>query len=554
MAIVTISSGGSYYVNDGDTVIFSGDFNNSSVYVYKASGDPAAAADVNVIFENTIQNLGSVTLTNSLIADVTVKSGANLVGGVINVDAPDTTTAINFHVEDNVQMGDVAFLPSNNTTATLTTGSNVVWGEPGPNDGFSINAQFYYYSGSTLSINLGPDNTFLTQGMVPNQNLNSVIDISGLTVNTDPTGFNAPALQLGGHGFQNLGGVTRITANDMNVTASYIRSGNGDEEVTIKGLVHNVHGAIDAGTLDTTYGQINMGYGDDILHLGGDIVTNDLNYIVRGEAGDDHLDFQFINAAQKQEFINAFIAAGGTYDATTDTFGDATGLTWSISQPDGTGTIQFDMWESVELNPICFTRGTRIATLNGLIPVEDLEEGDLVLTRDHGYQPIRWIGSRRFTAVDQPLRENLCPVLIEAGALGKNIPERDLLVSRQHRILLHSDAGCLLTGEKDMLIAAVKLTDLPGVSLQRDVQSVEYFHILFDEHQLIFAENAVAESLLLGDQALKTLTHEAREEIQVIFPEIADADFNAIAAAPLYPGEMQRKIVSQHLYNEYMPA
>jgi len=76
----------------------------------------------------------------------------------------------------------------------------------------------------------------------------------------------------------------------------------------------------------------------------------------------------------------------------------------------------------------CFTAGTLIKTQSGEVLIEDLAKGDMVLTMDHGYQPIRWIGSSK-----RPATGNMAPILIRKGALGN---DRDLRVSPQHRMLL----------------------------------------------------------------------------------------------------------------------
>lgn len=174
---------------------------------------------------------------------------------------------------------------------------------------------------------------------------------------------------------------------------------------------------------------------------------------------------------------------------------------------------------------ICFTSGTLIMTRNGNVPVEELAAGDDVLTLDHGYQKIRWIGSRKVTSAELILNEKLRPVRIRAGALGSGLPARDLIVSRQHRIFLCSKVAENVFGAKEVLIPAIKLTMIDGIDVVETCRTLVYWHILFDQHEVIFSEGCPTESLFTGPQALKALSPAAIEEIQALFPEISRPDY-----------------------------
>lgn len=132
--------------------------------------------------------------------------------------------------------------------------------------------------------------------------------------------------------------------------------------------------------------------------------------------------------------------------------GPATGTTtfaYRIATGQGNGTSSTS---TVTLTVIpCFVAGARIAVPGGEPPVETLCPGDLVLTRDHGPQPIRWAGARRVAALGP-----LAPVRIAAGTLGAH---RTLLVSPQHRILLRGAALELMFGLPEALAAAKDLVD-----------------------------------------------------------------------------------------------
>ncbi len=102
-----------------------------------------------------------------------------------------------------------------------------------------------------------------------------------------------------------------------------------------------------------------------------------------------------------------------------------------------------DTWDYVT----CYVAGTLLATADGPRAIETLVPGDLVMTMDHGLQPVRWIGRSTCTVSDR-----LAPVRIAAGALGHGLPRRDLFVSQQHRMLVRSRIAERMTGRSEILI------------------------------------------------------------------------------------------------------
>lgn len=129
------------------------------------------------------------------------------------------------------------------------------------------------------------------------------------------------------------------------------------------------------------------------------------------------------------------------------------------------------------------------------------------------------------------------------------MPERDLLVSRQHRMLVRSDITKRMFGEDEVLLPAIKLCELPGIFVDEKVKEVEYFHMLFDTHEVVYAEGAPSESLYTGPEALKALSIQAREEIFTLFPEIAEPDYLPVAARPFPAGKKQKQLVERHKKN-----
>lgn len=201
-------------------------------------------------------------------------------------------------------------------------------------------------------------------------------------------------------------------------------------------------------------------------------------------------------------------------------------------------------------NVVCFTRGTRIMTAAGPVPVERLAVGDLIQTQDDGCQPIRWTGSQAVCADTLAACPWLRPVRIKAGTLGDGLPRQDLRVSPQHRLLVRSKIAQRMFGTRQVLVSAKKLLLLPGIDIDDRVAQVEYFHFMFDRHQVIFANGAPAESLLPGPQALATLSAEASREILTLFPEIADLRFQPRPAALIPDGKRQKKLVDRHIKND----
>lgn len=169
---------------------------------------------------------------------------------------------------------------------------------------------------------------------------------------------------------------------------------------------------------------------------------------------------------------------------------------------------------------ICVLRGTRITTPEGDLPVEDLRPGDLVLTADGRAEPVRWIGSRRLSRAELAANPSLRPIRIAADAFRPGRPGRDLRVSPQHRILLEGWRAELLFGEDRVLVPAKGLVDDGPIRVDHGSEAVEYFHILFDRHEIILTEGQPSESFQPGAYALDGLEGSARDEVLRLFPEL----------------------------------
>ncbi|MEM1161702.1 MAG: Hint domain-containing protein [Pseudomonadota bacterium] len=321
------------------------------------------------------------------------------------------------------------------------------------------------------------------------------------------TGGNAEGDQ-----FQNFE-IFTLTDGDDSATGSSgndeINAGDGNDSIDGGAGNDTIDGGAGNDTLDGGAGNdtINAGDGRDAITGGpGDVIDGggDTNNGGPGETDDGSDDWDILNVGPAVAATPGAVGFTVDYDPADDENG-----TVNIVDVDGNtlATIAFTEIEQI----VCFTAGTMIDTPNGEVAIEDLSEGDLVLTRDHGAQPIRWIGSKTM-----PARGKLAPVTIKAGALDN---DRDLKVSQLHRMLVTDWRAELMFGEPEVLATAKHLVNGDTIFVAEG-GDVEYFHILFDNHEIVTANGAPSESFHPGEQGMGWLEEEMREEIFAIFPEL----------------------------------
>jgi hypothetical protein len=162
---------------------------------------------------------------------------------------------------------------------------------------------------------------------------------------------------------------------------------------------------------------------------------------------------------------------------------------------------------------ISFARGTMITLASGeQRAIEALVAGDKVLTRDHGGQEIRWIGQTTLRAVGA-----FAPVLIAAGTLGNS---GDLIVSQHHRMFLYQRKRKAGVPTSELLVQAKHLIDNDRVFL-REGGFVDYFSLVFDHHEIIYAEGIPAESLMVNDATVNRLPPELSADVRARFPGLS---------------------------------
>ncbi|MDT8326987.1 MAG: Hint domain-containing protein [Roseovarius sp.] len=332
---------------------------------------------------------------------------------------------------------------------------------------------------------------------------------------------------LGGSGDDTISGGAGDDTIDSGDGDDIITAGVGDDEVTGGAGNDSIRGqdgddVLSGGDGDDT---IQGGNGNDTIS-GGDGVDN-----LQGRADAD----VFLDAGAGDTVDGGTgDTGGGDFDTldltgqgplrvvgqTVDADGDSTSGTVEFLDADGvvTGALQFREIEN--LIP-CFTPGTVIATPRGEKLVEELQVGDRIITRDNGLQEIRWIGHRALGGQDLIKSPHLKPVLIRAGALGQGLPERDMLVSPQHRILLNNERAALYFEEREVLAAAKHLTGLDGVDTVES-SGTTYIHFMFDQHEVVLSNGAWTESFQPGEQVLDGMGSAQRDEIYDLFPELRD--------------------------------
>lgn len=284
------------------------------------------------------------------------------------------------------------------------------------------------------------------------------------------------------------------------------------------------------------------GHGDDVFIID----TTDTDGTVITIDGSDGGEGENPGDTSNDNYPGADLPAGDVLDL-TNLFTDGLitpstgGVTYtSADKEDGFVTLRDGTvinFEEIENVIVCFTHGTMIATDKGEKPVETLAAGDTVLTKDNGLQELRWIGSRTV-----PAKGNLAPIMIKAGAMAN---DRDLMVSPQHRMVVEGWKSELLFGEREVLAAAKHLVNNDTIYVKEGGE-VEYFHMLFDAHEIVFANGAASESFHPGEVGIDALADAAREEIFTLFPELRD---NAASYGPAVRTSLkghEAKVLSQN--------
>jgi hypothetical protein len=185
-------------------------------------------------------------------------------------------------------------------------------------------------------------------------------------------------------------------------------------------------------------------------------------------------------------------------------------------------TLDTTTWSASAANTAfdvaCFGTGTRIATPRGEVAVEDLKEGDMVLTASGGAQVVRWLGRRRVDCGRHPYPEKVWPIRVAAHAFGAGRPARTLFVSPDHALF-----------NDGVLIPAGRLVNGKTVR-QTPVARVTYWHVELKLHDLLLAESMPCESFL--DTGNRTAFANCGGAI-TLHPDFSQRAWDAVSCAPL---------------------
>lgn len=337
-----------------------------------------------------------------------------------------------------------------------------------------------------------------------------------------------------------------------------VQAGAGDDSVTIRGgttidgnVQHGSGGDSFTQTSGTVTGDVRLGSEDDTAFVGGDgIITGDLNggsgadivtvdgfaqvgAIKAGSGRDtvfvgENTTVPLVQLGSEDDTItveagaNVDLVRGGSGKDSLIVKGSRFRVDYQNDDPatgngeiiylnaDGSETGESFAFQSIEM-VTCFTNGTPILTPQGSRPIETLQTGDRVITRDHGAQTIRWIGKTTVAATG-----DLAPIQFARNALGIHDP---FTVSPQHRMLISGWRCAMACGSGEALAPAKHLINDTTIRRLNGGQ-VTYYHLAFDRHEVICGAGVWSESFHPGDMALGALDPATRAELLRLFPDV----------------------------------
>lgn len=317
----------------------------------------------------------------------------------------------------------------------------------------------------------------------------------------------------------------------------------GDFDNEVPGVVLGVHSAISIAEIDlndanddSVIADDEGGSGDDLTYdVGGGPTTTPLDStaiynaeILLGDGSTITTQVVIIQAANGDVFLSELSTQLDNLNIQSVNLTSADSSNYSGITPGS----------SIENSAIvCFCPGTMIATPSGERPVEDLDFGDLVLTADHGAQPVIWTNKTH-----TQFSGRRAPICFPTGSLGHGVPTMPLKVSPQHRVLVSSKIVERMYDTPEVLINAKTLLGIARVRQDPSFLPVTYHHFACQNHEVIFANGAEAETFYPGPEALKTLTPDAHQTLMSRRP-------SSNPARPFAFGKKARLMIERHVKN-----
>ena len=496
--------------NPGDTlVVTDGEVNAAAAQAGQVASLITGTYILNSNSAGITLLLDNISLSATSSLDVYGSSGISWDGneqlvnhGLIQIGNSQSSTSVIYDVRDGAQNGSIT------NDGTFTVQDNTVFNYDREQ---TNNGNFANLAGGTLNIQDGAtftkladqptfssaSNTFANSGVI------NVLGSQGTTTLFDPqAAYN-------GSGTLNVIGAPGETPVN---TAAVLQADT-------------------IGTFNVANGQLQFetGYGigptatinmldsdavvfDDISEVGGNEgapqTGSPLQATINGFTAGDQIDFQitypFIESTPpptetynlNTHVLTLQLDAQQTVNLTFDgTYTQSDFLLASTGGAEG----EFNLTTTSTANALpCYCPGTLIMAEQGEVAIEHLSIGDRVITASGSLKPIRWIGRRSYTSRFAACNRDLWPVCITSGALANNVPRRDLWVSPLHAIYLEG-----------VLIPAGQLVNGTTIVQSAPQGSLHYVHIELDEHDVIWAEGAAAESFV--DDMGRGMFHNAAE-------------------------------------------
>jgi hypothetical protein len=191
---------------------------------------------------------------------------------------------------------------------------------------------------------------------------------------------------------------------------------------------------------------------------------------------------------------------------------------------------------------LCFAKGTMIRTVSGEKTVEDIKVGDKLVTYEGTITTVHWASSSHHDAETLTRFPKLRPVKIKEGAFGDGLPKHDLLVSRQHRMMLRSIVANRMTGHFEVLVPVHTLSDNSFAEIDETQKEVTYYHLLTDQHDVILANGLPCESLHIGAHLEGAI---GPDRYQQVLDLLASGQVSKESSLPILENKQARKLIER---------